>query len=156
MNEQEVHAKQGGYCGSSVAAHVRDYAKAMRADALRTLGRLRFVVNSLAGVTGRKALLLVTDGIPLNPGEELAQAFFGLCGGGAAREGVYIRDQLSPVDSLGYSKPGNVNDVALDVQSYSIDGGTAALGGPRQRSGGQPLYPAGERPAGGRRRQPGA
>ena len=121
MNEQEVHAKQGGYCGSSVAAHVRDYAKAMRADALRTLGRLRFVVNSLAGVTGRKALLLVTDGIPLNPGEELAQAFFGLCGGGAAREGVYIRDELSPVDSLGYSKPGNVNDVALDVQSYSID-----------------------------------
>ena len=121
MNEQETHAKQGGFCGSSVVVPVRDYAKEMRADALRTLGRLRFVVNSLAGVTGRKALLLVTDGIPLNPGEELVQAFIGLCGGGAAREGVYIADELSPGDSLGGAKPGNIHDVALDVQSYSLD-----------------------------------
>ena len=156
MNEQEVHAKQGGYCGSSVAAHVRDYAKAMRADALRTLGRLRFVVNSLAGVTGRKALLLVTDGIPLNQGEELAQAFFGLCGGGAAREGVYIRDEALSCRLAGLLQA-RQRQRRCPRRAVLFDRrGAAALGGPRQRSGGQPLYPAGERPAGGRRRQPGA
>lgn len=120
--EQENQAKRGGFCGNSVAQPVRDYAKAARADALRTLGRLRFVVNSLAGVDGRKAVLLVTDGIPLNPGEELLQAFIGLCGGGAVREGLNLPEELAPSDTLGYNvKTGGVQEIALDTQSNSID-----------------------------------
>ncbi|HEV8580821.1 MAG TPA: VWA domain-containing protein [Thermoanaerobaculia bacterium] len=122
MNEQETHAKRGGFCGNSVAQFVRDYANSTRADALRTISRLRFVVNSLAGIGGRKAVLLVTDGVPLNPGEELLQAFVGLCGGGAAREGVRLPDELSPSDTLGRNeKSGNVEEVTLDIQSYSLE-----------------------------------
>ena len=122
ITEQESQAKLGGPCGNSVAQPVRDYAKTVRADALRTLGRLRFVVNSLAGVTGRKAVLLVTDGIPLNPGEELFQAFVGLCGGGALREGLRLPEELAPDDTLGYNqKTGGVQEIALDTLSNSLE-----------------------------------
>jgi VWFA-related protein len=122
INEQETHANRGGSCGNSVAQFVRDYASLTRADALRTVNRLRFVVNSLAGVPGRKAVLLVTDGIPLKPGEELFQAYAELCGGGAMREGVNLPKDLAAGDSLGHNeKTGNVQEIALDIQSYSLE-----------------------------------
>ena len=48
---------------------------------LRTVGALTVMINSLSGVPGHKALLFVSDGISITPGEELFQAASELCGG---------------------------------------------------------------------------
>ncbi len=120
IDNQRAQVKLGDPCGMSVAEPIRRYAELARDDALRTLGHLRFVVNSLAGLGGRKALLYVSDGIPLEPGSELYQAFNQLCGGGALREGVGLPDDLSPNDTFGMRKPGAVEEVALDVAQRSL------------------------------------
>ena len=120
MNEQETMAKKGQPCGTSVVDPVRRYAEATRDDALRTLARLRFTVNSLAGLEGRKALLYVSDGFPLTPGEDLFQAFTELCAGGALRTGLDIPDYYAPNDSLGGAQPGNTQEVMLEAQRYGL------------------------------------
>lgn len=77
-------------CSRQVVDPVKSYAEAARDEVLRTLGRLRFLINSLAGLPGRKALLYVSDGIPLQPGQDLFQVLFEICGGGAASSGASV------------------------------------------------------------------
>ena len=81
-------------CAQYVADPARGYAQNTRNEVIRTLSRLRFLINSLAGLPGRKALLYVSDGIPLQPGQEIFQVLFEICGGGAATSGVAIPDTL--------------------------------------------------------------
>ena len=68
-------------CPQNVVSPARSYADLRRHEVLRTVGVLTAVVNSLSGVPGRKALLHVSDGIPINPGEEVFQFLVELCGG---------------------------------------------------------------------------
>ncbi|HEY2291885.1 MAG TPA: VWA domain-containing protein [Thermoanaerobaculia bacterium] len=75
-------------CPLSIATPARHYAAGRRQEVLRTLGALTLMVNSLSGVPGRKALLHVSDGLPMNPGEELFQFLLELCGGGGANAGI--------------------------------------------------------------------
>jgi len=70
-------------CPQNIATPAHAYAGGKRQEVLRTLGALTLLVNSLSGVPGRKALLHVSDGIPLQPGEELFQFLVEICGGGA-------------------------------------------------------------------------
>src|SRR5262249_27157842 len=69
-------------CPLSIATPARHYASARRQEVLRTLSALTVMINSLSGVPGRKALLHVSDGLPIQPGEELFQFLLELCGGG--------------------------------------------------------------------------
>ena len=59
------------------------------------------MVNSLSGLPGRKALLHVSDGISVTPGEELFQALFELCGGGGVTSGLSgnVTGGTTPVDT---------------------------------------------------------
>lgn len=52
-------------------AHVRSYAGSYHNDTMFTIDALKQLVSSLGGLPGRKALLYVSDGIPLVPGEDL-------------------------------------------------------------------------------------
>jgi VWFA-related protein len=69
-------------CPQNIANPAHTYASARRQEVLRTINALTLLVNSLSGVPGRKAVLHVSDGIPLNPGEETFQFLVELCGGG--------------------------------------------------------------------------
>lgn len=62
---------------SSARSFLEQYIDETRANLLHSTRALRSVVQSLAGVPGRKALLYVSDGLPQRPGEQLAQQFFG-------------------------------------------------------------------------------
>jgi VWFA-related protein len=53
------------------AARVRQYAASLDNDLRFTLDALRDMVKSLSGLPGRKALLYVSDGLPMIPGHEL-------------------------------------------------------------------------------------
>ncbi len=70
-------------CPQSISRPAHAFAAGRRDEVLRTLGGLTVLVNSLSGVPGRKALLYVSDGIPVTPGDEVFQFLAEICGGGS-------------------------------------------------------------------------
>jgi len=103
-----------GPCGQQVAQPAESYAETTRQEVLRSLRGLHLLISSLAGVPGKKALLHVSDGLQLNPGQDLYEVLYQLCGGVAnglpdatdARLGD-AADNLDPsklqLDALHYS-----------------------------------------------------
>ncbi|HEV2843741.1 MAG TPA: VWA domain-containing protein, partial [Thermoanaerobaculia bacterium] len=87
-------------CPLIIAQPAHDYAAARKDEALRTLGGLTVLVNSLSGLPGRKAVLHVSDGIPATPGEEVFQFLAELCGGGGGTGGIGQRDPGYPDSAL--------------------------------------------------------
>ncbi len=59
---------------SFIETRIRSYAEEKRLDVRRSLENLRDLVDSLAGLRGRKALVYAADSLSLNPAEELYQA----------------------------------------------------------------------------------
>ncbi len=68
-------------CAQENVRPIETFAAETRDEALRTVGALTVLINSLAGVPGHRALLFVSDGISVTPGEELFQVIAELCGG---------------------------------------------------------------------------
>lgn len=90
-------------CPQSVAQSAKSYSGALRQQVLSSVDGLTLLVNSLAGLPGRKVILHVSDGIPVTPGEEIFEVLVFLCGeGGNTLSGRYFGNQA-----------------ALDAQSYS-------------------------------------
>ncbi|HEV8580823.1 MAG TPA: VWA domain-containing protein [Thermoanaerobaculia bacterium] len=107
-------------CSFEMMGPIQSYAEQSRDEAQRTVGALKFLVNSLAGIPGRKAVLYVSDGVPVTPGEELFQAVYEICGGGTATSGLPETNQGGKVapgaDAAGYP----AQQALLDAQKYSI------------------------------------
>jgi VWFA-related protein len=108
-------------CGAEIIKPVEGYADQTRADALRTVGALTVMINSLSGVPGHKALLLVSDGISITPGEELFEAASAVCGGSPAAGVATQGDSPAGIAENGdggakYSP----EQAALDAQKYSV------------------------------------
>jgi len=108
-------------CSYQMMLPIQTYAEETRDEARQTVGALKFLVNSLAGIPGRKAVLYVSDGVPVTPGEELFQVVYEICGGGTATSG------LPETDGAGRVIPGGdaatrypAPQALLDAQKYSI------------------------------------
>lgn len=56
---------------NEASSHVDFYAKSIYNDTMMTINSLKEIVGSLAGLPGRKALLYVSDGVPMTAGEDL-------------------------------------------------------------------------------------
>ncbi len=125
-------------CPLNIVTPARAYASTRRQDVVQTLNSLTVLVNSLSGLPGRKAVLHVSDGLPLLPGEELFQFLVELCGGnGTAGIGTpqlvtpgrkkEINDRDDPdnlrtfdaasLDARSYQA---ASQAMLDAQHYSI------------------------------------
>jgi VWFA-related protein len=110
-------------CGAEIIKPVEGYADQMRAEALRTVGTLTVMINSLSGVPGHKALLLVSDGISITPGEELFEATARVCGGSPADGTSAQGDSPSVVANHGNGEGGvkySPDQAPLDAQKYSV------------------------------------
>src|SRR6185312_3106285 len=107
-------------CGLESVRPIDDYAVESRDKALRTVGALTVVINSLAGVPGHRALLFVSDGISITPGEELFQAIAETCGG-ATEPSESSTGNVDIVPRGGDGGPRyDPQQAALDAQKYSI------------------------------------
>ncbi|HEY4591333.1 MAG TPA: VWA domain-containing protein, partial [Thermoanaerobaculia bacterium] len=117
-------------CSKDMIRPVEAYADQMRGEAVRTIAALTVVINSLSGVPGHRALLFVSDGISVNPGEELYQAASELCDGSnngtRISAGVGITDgELHPLSER-ISETGveaarwDPRTAALDARKYSL------------------------------------
>ncbi len=59
---------------NEVEFRVRNYAEAMFNDLSFSIGAMEELIDSLAGLPGRKALLYVSDGLPATAGDDMFQA----------------------------------------------------------------------------------
>jgi VWFA-related protein len=66
-------------CPPDIADPVRDYAQQSRREILGSIRGLTVLINSLSGLPSRKALLHVSDGVSVTPGEDLFQYLSELC-----------------------------------------------------------------------------
>lgn len=108
----------GQQCPANVSEPVKTYAAAVRHEVLGSINALTVLVSSLSSMPGRKVLIHISDGIPLTPGEELFQALYQICGGGAAISGL----QGSALPLFSGNGPGGgykAAQSALDAQAFS-------------------------------------
>jgi len=101
-------------CDNQVEQPVRGYAESARQEVQRSLRGLALLVDSLAGVPGRKALLHVSDGLQLVPGQDLYELLSEICGGGQANGEQDIVDPTGSVESYQGSQ------AMLDAQRNSL------------------------------------
>lgn len=110
-------------CPMDIAQPARVFAETARQQVLGSVAALKVMVNSLSGLPGRKALLHVSDGISVTPGEELFQALFELCGGGGAGSGLSgpLGEGTTPVDTSAMGSMGSYRgqNALIDAQVYS-------------------------------------
>ena len=111
---REAVRKMDGPCSRMIVAPIESYAETTRQEVLRSINAMTVLVNSLSGVPGRKALLHVSDGLPVTPGEEVYQLMAEICSGGTASG---VADVADP-DLIG---PGQYSgrEAMLDSQRYS-------------------------------------
>jgi VWFA-related protein len=133
-------------CPLHIVEPARAYADTMRQEVLQTINSLTLTINSLSGVPGRKALLYVSDGLPMTPGEEAFQFLTELCGGnGTSGFGVSNtvtnpgRSPNSPAastpelytvydsTSLGPKSYRAADEAPLDAQKYNVSKPLEAL-----------------------------
>jgi VWFA-related protein len=130
-------------CPQNIVTPAHSFATSRRQEVLRTISSLTVLVNSLSGVPGRKALLHVSDGLPLNPGEELFQFLLELCGGlgnsglGTSSRipssgGRFSGDAPDPgavydARSIGPQAYQAASQAMLDAQGYSVAKNLQAL-----------------------------
>ncbi len=93
----------------SLVGRVEAYADFVEQDTKYTLGALKYFVGALAGINGRKALLYVSDGLPMVAGEEM---FYALeekvdkaaaetgSGTGSRTQGMYLRSTSHDASKL--------------------------------------------------------
>ncbi|HEX3530632.1 MAG TPA: VWA domain-containing protein [Thermoanaerobaculia bacterium] len=107
-------------CPPEIADPVKSYAQTARQEVLRSVTGLTVLVNSLSGLPGRKAVLHVSDGLSVTPGEELFQALYEMCGGGAATSGP-SGSAVPSTDAaiFGATRTYRANQAMLDAQAYS-------------------------------------
>ena len=116
LDIREAVRKIEGPCSTTITQPAYSYAETTRGDVLRSLGSMTVLVNALSGVPGRKALLLVSDGMPVTPGEDIFQVLAELCGGGTSG--------LPDAEAGGNGYDGSdsqydARQAALDAQKYS-------------------------------------
>lgn len=89
-NIRDYQEYEGGGEGDciSIGALAQQYSSQVEHRVALSVGALTAFVNSLSGMPGRKAILHVTDGMPLIAGGEGWQYALELCDGTGAAEGV--------------------------------------------------------------------
>jgi len=75
-------------CPADLGTRAMQYAGAAADRTISSLGALRYVIASLGGVDGTKAVVHVSDGVPLIPGRAVVDYVISLCDGTGAQAGV--------------------------------------------------------------------
>jgi VWFA-related protein len=132
IDVQEGAKKRGDSCPLEIAEPARSYAATRQNEVLQTISALRLLVNSLSGLPGRKAVLHISDGIPVTPGEEVFQVLLEMCGGGGLASGVAgsvdaaaegagsYKGQQAPLDAQRYSTAKEWSELASHANAHRV------------------------------------
>jgi VWFA-related protein len=81
-------------CRDDVIAEARAHAQGAYNEAALTLSNLQAFVESLAGLDARKAVLYVSDGLPVLAGDEVLRMLKDVCGDATSRIGLDLSHRL--------------------------------------------------------------
>lgn len=106
----------------------RSYASSVEHDLRQSASSLNALMSTLAGVEGKKVLVLTTEGFPIQPGREMFQFIEeigrekGWRGAGTLLEGMHY-DSTSVIQSI--ARSANANGITLyPVHAAGLSGGT--------------------------------
>ena len=126
--DEESVLEMDPLCPLDIVQPARMFAETSRQQVLADIAALKVMLGSLSGLPGHKALLHVSDGIPVTPGEELFQALYELCGGGSLTSGLATTMRTTPIDSaLSSTKSYRGRNALIDAQAYSTASEWTAL-----------------------------
>ena len=113
---------------------IQAYAEREYQKIARTVDVLTDFVDALSGIPGRKALIYVSDGLSLHPGEALLHAWDAKSGGG--RSAVSVESLARDYDATGLFEDLGRHANANRVTFYTVlaSGGQAATLTPAERS----------------------
>jgi VWFA-related protein len=118
---QEMQRGANPPCGRELQQFPRIYAEGEFDDVKRSLKGLRLLIDSLASTPGRKALIHVSDGLPLLAGIEAFEYLRALCDGSGARQGMPLSlDVTGNVDSQLLSVPELITAAAAYSSAQSL------------------------------------
>lgn len=93
----------------TVSARVRSYADSLNNDVAFTISALKEFVGSIAGLPGRKAILYVSDGVPMRAGEDIFH-----------RMQEKFPNQTSSLEALTYDNSRAFREVAASANANRI------------------------------------
>lgn len=118
----------------SLVGRVEAYADSVEQDVKFTLGALKYFVGALAGINGRKALLYVSDGLPMVAGEEMFYALTERADKAAASgEGGLGGNRNLNLRSQGHDTSDLFQDLAAYASANKVTFYTVDAGGLRNR-----------------------
>lgn len=144
INPKSGLPQQGDTLPDEFRQRIESHAQAVRDRTQHTLGVFEQFVRSLSGLPGRKALVVVTDGIQVRPGQRLFEAFEWMYdrsasrgGGGRAFLSTQRYDLTSELEEL--TRYANANRVSFYMLSNMADRQisrvSAASGGEAMQAG---------------------
>jgi hypothetical protein len=111
----------GCECISQPIAMIRGYAFRRMAEVQGARDRLTFLVNALLGVTGRKSLIYVSEGLEGRPGIQLYDQLLKICPEAATRDGSLIFAAMQEFETSPPLKEVAARANAARVTFYPID-----------------------------------
>jgi VWFA-related protein len=106
-------------CGPNLQALAESFAGAAYDRTISAIQSLRFLVATLGGVEGSSALLHVSNGVPLVPGQPILDYLLGLCDGTGSQQGVaYAVDARSSPSSAAMLNP---SALQMDMNRLSVE-----------------------------------
>jgi VWFA-related protein len=100
---------------SQALAYARMHAESVQNDLKFTVGALKELIHQLGGLPGRKAILYVSDGVPMVPGQDVFYAVNGMFGSSLGITDSFQYDASRDFDEL--ANAANANRVTF----YTID-----------------------------------
>lgn len=123
-----LHRLAGSRQWAEAEPLVSSHVEALHHDVEVSLRKLRELVETLGGLPGRKALLYVSDGLPVNPAEDLFLLLDQRFGGGVSsqlRASRYsVRDQLEAL--LTHANASRVTFYTIDATGLRSHAGVSA------------------------------
>jgi VWFA-related protein len=107
-------------CPPDLADPVKVYAQEARQQVLRSISGLATLVSSLSGLPGRKALLHVSDGISVTPGEELFRGLSAMCSTLQIMAGLDYSGLQAMIDAQSYSTAKQWSALAAHASAQQV------------------------------------
>ena len=107
---------------------LRSYVQKVRSDLRFSTSALERVARSLAGLPGRKALLYVSDGLPMRPGESLYQHFQDVYGQNMPISPGQSIDPM--IEALTQNESHLMNDIVRQANAHQVTFYTLYAAGP--------------------------
>lgn len=125
--QEILRAIENAESSVEVAGRIRAEARSLRSELHFTVGALRDTVHTLAGLPGRKAVVYVSDGLPMVPGRDLFYAVQNRFSDFSALSGSMEFDLAREFRELANVANSNrVSFITIDASGLELDGSIRA------------------------------